>query len=101
MTLERNKRFHKILDEMKRIHDSKSHDYSNDSDKFSNFKLCETLGICSTVEGFLVRMSDKLSRVSQLIHKDRQVVDESITDTLLDLAVYSIMLKEYMEDTKK
>ena len=40
----------------------------------------------------LIRMDDKLSRLKSLYKKgNRQVLDESVRDTLLDLANYAIM----------
>lgn len=38
-----------------------------------------------------IRLEDKLNRIKSLRNKDAQVSDESITDTLMDLANYSIM----------
>ncbi|MDF2883548.1 MAG: hypothetical protein K0R54_4105 [Clostridiaceae bacterium] len=38
-----------------------------------------------------IRLDDKLSRYKQLIKHEAEVKDESITDTLLDLANYCIM----------
>ncbi|WP_202074565.1 nucleotide modification associated domain-containing protein [Parasutterella muris] len=43
-------------------------------------------------ESILVRLSDKFERIKSLYKKtDRQVKDESIEDTLLDLANYAMM----------
>ena len=38
-----------------------------------------------------VRLDDKLHRFKQLIKQETEVKDESITDTLMDLANYAIM----------
>ena len=38
-----------------------------------------------------VRLDDKLHRFKQLIKQEAEVKDESITDTLMDLANYAIM----------
>jgi hypothetical protein len=38
-----------------------------------------------------IRLSDKLNRFKALTKQDRQVQDETIEDTLLDLANYAIM----------
>ena len=38
-----------------------------------------------------IRLEDKLNRIKSLSTKDVQVKDESITDTLMDLANYAIM----------
>jgi len=44
-------------------------------------------------------MSDKVSRLTTLIMsgKDPKVTDESISDTLSDLANYSILLKTFLK----
>ena len=52
--------------------------------------------LCSVEEGILVRMTDKINRIATLIYQDNAVKDEKIQDTLLDLAVYSIILKTYL-----
>ena len=85
---------------MVEIAKNKNADYSKDGDAFANFKACQMLGIDPKI-GFLVRMTDKLMRVSNLITKEAQVKDESIYDTLRDLANYSILLKLYIEYEKK
>lgn len=46
----------------------------------------------------LTRLSDKFNRLETLILTNKNgTTDESITDTLVDLANYAIMLKMYME----
>lgn len=76
----------------------KNADYANEHDPFQNFRVCEALGIPAEV-GLIVRMSDKLMRASNLITPGReaQVKDESILDTLSDLANYSMILRMYLE----
>jgi hypothetical protein len=46
-------------------------------------------------------MADKMSRISTLIDQDAKVKDESIMDTLQDLANYSVILKIYLEYANK
>lgn len=49
-----------------------------------------------------IRLEDKLNRIKALIKNDQQVHDESIEDTLMDLANYSIMtLVERHKDEPK
>jgi len=96
--MKRDEKLKQYMKEMLAIHNAKSHDYSKDEDKFSNFTMCEKIGVCSTEEGFIVRMTDKLSRLSQLVKKDALVTDEKITDTLTDLAIYALLLREYIEE---
>lgn len=47
-----------------------------------------------------IRLDDKLSRFKQLIKFDAEVKDESIIDTLMDLANYSIMTIIELENRK-
>lgn len=79
----------------------KNKDYSTIENAFRNFMQCETLGICSAEKGILVRMSDKMSRISNLLERDAFVVDEKIEDTLVDLSVYSIILSIYLKEKAK
>jgi len=95
------KGFKETLEQMQKIMEAKNHDYGANADPFNNFRNCERLGICSVEEGILVRLSDKLSRASTLLKKDAKVNDEKIEDTLLDMAIYAIILKCYLESKKE
>jgi len=78
----------------------KNADYSGaNNDPFKNFKACNLYGI-TTEQGLLVRMSDKMMRVSNLLTKDNEVKDESIKDTLKDLSNYALILLAYIEDNE-
>lgn len=76
----------------------KNHDYTGKGDDpFANFRKVASDGVCSTEVGFLVRMSDKFSRIQSLIQLGAPMVkSESIEDTLLDLANYCILLAGYL-----
>ena len=52
--------------------------------------FCEQMGIPAW-KGALVRMTDKISRLWNFAKKEKYLVDESIEDTLKDLAVYSLI----------
>jgi len=88
--------FKDVLDEMYEVAKKKNADYTGGGDPFANFKLSPAYGV-PVSRGFLVRMSDKMSRVSALIDKDPAVTGESISDSLLDLANYAILMRLYME----
>lgn len=93
--------FHqKCCDHMLSIAKAKNADYTGASnDPFANFRLVEEIGICSVEQGMLTRMSDKLSRLASFTKQGTlQVKDESVTDTLLDLANYCILFAAYLED---
>lgn len=76
--------FREITNEMAELHARKNADYG---DSFG--QTYRELGIISAV----TRMSDKMNRLKMLVaHKDaQQVKDESIDDTLIDLACYAVM----------
>ena len=73
-----------VFDRMRNTFISKNHDYGG-----SFAKSFEKRGIISA----LIRMEDKWNRLEELAANGSaaKVVDESIIDTLLDLANYSAM----------
>lgn len=77
----------------------KNADYANENDPFQNFRVCEAMGIPAEV-GLIVRMSDKLMRINNLISREAQVKDESILDTCSDLANYAMILRMLIEQRK-
>ncbi len=81
----------------------KNHDYTgggDHNDAFYNFRYAEIVGV-PIERGILVRMTDKMARVSSLLDKEPEVVDEKLDDTLLDLINYAAILKAYLETKKK
>lgn len=82
--------FQKITGEMLALTSAKNADYASDSDPFANFRTFGELGI-------LVRMSDKFARLKTLLvdKKDATVANETVEDTILDLATYSVLLLTY------
>ena len=80
------------------ISKKKNADYTGkNDDPFSNFQSVNTLGI-STEHGFLTRMMDKMKRIASFVENGSlQVKDESVTDTLRDLANYSCLLAGYIK----
>jgi hypothetical protein len=79
----------------------KNADYTgDDSDPFANFRLVEKLRIASVEQGFLTRMADKISRITSLTTQEAQVKDESIEDTLHDLANYCALFAGYLRSKK-
>lgn len=84
------------------ISKAKNADYTGGAaDPFANFKAVEILGI-TTEQGFLTRMMDKMKRIASFAEKgELQVKDESVTDTLRDLANYACLLAGYIESKKE
>lgn len=70
----------------------KNHDYGNSFDK-----SLDKFGLVASI----VRMGDKMNRIESLIHTSAKVKDESIRDTLLDLANYAVMTVMWMDNQSK
>ena len=88
---EQSKRFTEILTTIKKLHDNKRHDYADTDDIFANFRLSNLAGI-SPWKGSVIRMGDKYARISNFIKKgDFKFKEESIKDTLMDMAIYSLI----------
>ena len=68
------------------LYSKKNHDYGNSFDKgMDNIGMAYGVG----------RIYDKMNRLITLTKKEAQVKDESIDDTLRDLACYSMMMLAY------
>lgn len=83
--------FDAITDELKDTYIKKNHDYGNSFDK-----SIDKFGLTAAV----VRMNDKIERLNSLLNKDAKV-DESIRDTVMDLANYCIMTAMYLDNKEK
>lgn len=68
----------------------KNHDYSK-GHPFGNFMVAEAMQVTTAEGGIIVRIGDKLSRLSSVLEKGAQV-QESIEDTCLDIINYAILL---------
>ena len=69
---------------------------------FSNFERVENMGICSTEQGFLTRMTDKMSRIASYSANVKLLVaDEGVEDTLIDMANYSLLMLGYIRQKKQ
>ena len=89
--MSQSERFYELLDTMKNTHDAKRHDYANPDDVFANFRTCEQAGIPAW-KGCCVRIGDKFSRIMGFAKKEKlKVKDESIKDTLIDMANYALI----------
>ena len=80
------------------IVNQKNQDYATEVDPFKNFRFAGLVGM-KVEDAILIRISDKLARISNLVRSGKKcaVKDESISDTLMDLANYAAILKTYLE----
>ena len=93
-------RFHEIAKEMVELHDRKNRDYAGE-DYLSNFMMCEQHMGIPAWKGCIIRLSDKMSRLMTIARTDEIAVsDETVTDTLTDLAVYAIITRILYENFK-
>ena len=98
-----NKRFLSLLDELRQIHTDKSAGYAgvDNPDAFANFRLSEGFGV-SAFKGCLIRMSDKFTRIVNLVkNPDNEKLGESIKDTLLDLSSYALIAICLLEEKEQ
>ena len=97
--------FYGLIQRMIDIHDAKRKDYAPGEDRFKNFRQSESMGVPAWV-GALIRTGDKWSRIVNLTHRlittggGPAVKDESIEDTLMDLAIYALIVIELYRQWK-
>ena len=96
-----SERFHALLKEIGDLHDKKQEDYGRPGDPFANVRGSVEFGIKPWV-GAMLRANDKMRRL-QKAAQGGTMVNESIEDSMMDLAVYaliSLVLFEEELDTK-
>ena len=91
-------RFHELLKQAGEMHDRKQADYGRGDDPFANVRGSEEWGVKGWV-GAMIRAQDKVRRLQA--HATRgSLVNESVEDSLLDLAVYALIaLVLYEQET--
>lgn len=90
--LQGHPRFFELLLQMAEMHSKKDHDYTADGIPYSNIReSADEVGIPAW-KASLIRLGDKRSRLRTFARDIKnQVCSEKIEDTLLDLAVYSLI----------
>lgn len=77
----------------------KSEDYATGSDPFANFKRGEILGFATAEEGLMLRVVDKISRISTFLKQGKLTVEnESVNDSIMDIINYMVLLQGIIED---
>ena len=84
--------FMDITTDMAKTYAAKNHDYGNSFEQ-----SCNKFGIIASV----VRLGDKMNRIESLVIKKAEIKDESIKDTLLDMANYAIMTVMWLNTQSK
>lgn len=100
VTAEFEEKMDLLYDEIKNTLAKKGSDYADIEDRYKNFRISEVaLGI-PVERAMLSRMLDKVSRINNLLDKAPQVVEESLSDSIMDLIGYSFLLAVYHHDTR-
>jgi len=82
--------FLSLLDEMQRLHESKSADYGSEDDPLANIRQGADFVNIEPWRGCMVRIADKVQRLRTYCRTGR-LVHEGVRDTLLDLSAYSLL----------
>jgi len=102
MNREKLIQYHEVIcNQAKDLMKKKNHDYAGESGEtpFANFERTEAMGVCSTEQGFLVRVIDKVSRLSTFASAGKLEVDnESYEDAIVDIINYMVLLSAYLKD---
>jgi hypothetical protein len=102
MTRDELLKFHEeITKQARELMSLKNRDYAGNEgvEPFANFTRVEAMGICKTEQGFMVRLTDKMSRLSSFVRAGKMnVKDESFMDTCVDVINYMVLLAAYLKD---
>ena len=76
--------------------EKKNHDYAGSEDPLKNFRLSEYLGVTSVERAIIVRMLDKVARLTNVLNNGAVVKEETLHDTIVDLINYAAILDFYL-----
>ena len=88
-----------ITGEMEKVLFSKGDDYANE-DRLSNFKLAGAITGGDARTNCLNMIATKVARLGVLINSKNEPNNESIEDSVLDLANYSVLLLMIINENK-
>jgi hypothetical protein len=64
-----------------------------------NFRRAEFLGFSTAEMGVLIRMTDKMSRISTFLNRGQlSLENESVYDAIVDMINYSVILAGLLKD---
>lgn len=84
--------YQQIINKLYKIYVDKNHDYGNSFDD-----TCDEFGLIAPV----IRMNDKIKRCKSVLKNNDFKVNESLEDTISDLANYCIMTLMWMKKNSK
>jgi len=97
---EQEKHFKEVTEKMANIMLSKGDDYAN-TDRLSNFKLAGGVSGLNAELNCLSLIATKVARLGVLLNSNKEPNNESVQDSVLDLANYAILLSMILKDNQK
>jgi len=94
---EQIKHFESFTTQMKEILFKKGNDYAN-TDRLSNFKLAGSICQLKAEQNCLSLIATKVARLGVLLNSEKTPDNESVQDSVLDLANYSVLLSMILKD---
>lgn len=91
-------RFHELLKELGELHDRKQADYGKGDDPFANVRASDEWGVSPWI-GIMIRITDKVRRLQSFVRKGN-LENESVEDSLRDIAVYATIALVILEEEK-
>lgn len=91
--------FLELLEELRRLHLSKSQDYGSESDPLANIRHGADFVNIEPWRGCMVRIGDKIQRLRTYCRTGR-LVHEGVRDSFLDLAAYSLLAIVLLDEEK-
>lgn len=82
-----------LCGDARRLLEKKNQDYAEENSIFGNLDMPEHAGLTSTETGIVIRMFDKMARVAKGVKRPLACEDEKLSDTLLDLINYAVLLE--------
>jgi hypothetical protein len=89
--------FNQTVDKMRDIMLSKGNDYANE-DRLSNFKLAGSICGLTPQQNCLSLIATKVARLGVLLKEKSEPNNESIEDSLVDMANYTLLLIMILKD---
>jgi hypothetical protein len=74
---------------MAELHKKKAQDYGTDADVLANVRASADFGVPAWI-GVMIRANDKMIRIKSMAKKG-YLTNESVEDSLMDLAAYALL----------
>jgi len=97
-TKDYNAQLERTFKECLAISVAKNADYADKDNPFKNFELSAQVANLPVAKGMMIRLMDKMTRISNLLERENVVKDEKIDDTIIDAINYLNILKVYLEN---